>query len=229
MGIGESMGDKVNYNTGNYDKYMSKNALKRKLVQNLNNKIVAQVKDFATEIRASNGNDNDPIRILDAGCGEGFIDRILLNSIFGIELTGLEYTAEAIAIAKKMNPDVTYIQGDITDMHFNDGTFDVVLCTEVLEHIPDPAAALKELIRVCRSKILITVPHEPWFCMGNLLAFNNVARLGNPVDHVNHWRKSTFIDFLGGDKACWTVSTSFPWLMASTTIQNQTTLQDKAL
>ena len=211
------MADKVNYNTGNYDKFMSKNALKRKMVQNLNNRIVAQVNDFVNEIRAKKGDEQYIVKILDAGCGEGFIDCILLNAISGIEITGLEYTTEAIAIAEQMNPCVNYIQGDINDMPFDDNEFDVVICTEVLEHIPGPEAALKELLRVSGNKILITVPHEPWFRMGNLLVLKNVTRLGNPVDHVNHWRKSTFVDFLGGSPS-WTVKTSFPWLMASKTI-----------
>ena len=64
------MADKVNYNTGNYDKFMSKNALKRKMVQNLNNRIVAQVNDFVNEIRAKKGDEQYIVKILDAGCGE---------------------------------------------------------------------------------------------------------------------------------------------------------------
>ena len=41
---------------------------------------------------------------MDAGCGEGFIDNILLESINSIKIKGLEYTREALDIAKEMNP-----------------------------------------------------------------------------------------------------------------------------
>jgi hypothetical protein len=48
------------------------------------------------------------------------------------------------------------------------------------------------------------------------LILKNVTRLGNPVDHINHWRESTFVDFPGGS-ASRTVKTSFPRLIASKT------------
>lgn len=75
-----------------------------------------------------------------------------------------------------MNPSVEHIQGDITRMPFCDHSFDIVICTEVLEHLEKPGAALKELKRVAKKFILITVPHEPWFCLGNLLVLKNVSR-----------------------------------------------------
>lgn len=52
------------------------------------------------------------------------------------------------------------IVSDITAIPVADGKFDAVMCTEVLEHVPDPVAALKELNRVLRKDgyLLITVP-----------------------------------------------------------------------
>ena len=49
---------------------------------------------------------------------------------------------------------------DITDIPVPDGAFDVILCTEVLEHVPEPIAALKELSRILHigGQLLLTVP-----------------------------------------------------------------------
>ena len=49
-----------------------------------------------------------------------------------------------------------------------DGTFDLVLAIEVLEHVPDPAAALAELARVARRDLIVSVPREPIWRVANL-------------------------------------------------------------
>ena len=59
----------VQYNSGNYDKYMSRNLLKRSMVKRLNKKIVSNISEMAKNI----GTENVKLKILDAGCGEGFI------------------------------------------------------------------------------------------------------------------------------------------------------------
>ena len=127
---------------------------------------------------------------------------------------------EAIKAARKMNPSVEYIQGDITKMPFQDRSFDIVICTEVMVHLEKPDAALKELIRIAKKFVFVTVPREPWFCLGNLLVLKNVRRLGNPMDHINHWTKKPFHTFLQkqdiGNRD-WTISGSFPWIIAETT------------
>lgn len=195
----------VEYNTGNIEKYESKNPLKRAMVERLNKKIL-------DSIGAMIGDKS--IRILDAGCGEGFIDKLLIDRFPNSQITGLEFTAEALAIANETNPTVEYVRGDICDMPFEDRSFDLVMCTEVLEHLPNPNMALKELIRVSNGNLLITVPHEPWFCLGNLFVLKNVTRLGNPIDHINHWTKKSLSVFLQNAKWGWIIERSFPWIIA---------------
>ena len=58
---------------------------------------------------------------------------------------------------------------DIQKLSFEDKSFDIVLCQEVLEHLPDPIKAIKELKRVSREKVIITVPNEPFFTMFRFL------------------------------------------------------------
>ena len=197
----------MKYNTGNYEKYMSKNLLKRKRIEKFNQRIIDIVKSSI---------DKDNYSILDAGCGEGFIDHLIFENFPKVRITGLEYTSEAIAVARKMNPFVEYIQGDVCNMKLMSDSFDLVICTEVLEHLSNPHMALHELERVSKDKILISVPNEPWFCLGNLLSLKNVSRLGNPTDHINHWTKNGFTTFLAKNskRKAWIVRQSFPWTIA---------------
>lgn len=184
----------MRYNSGNYEKYMTKNPLKRKMVERLNKKIISYVQQICEQIREK---DKDKVvKILDAGCGEGFITDLLARNVENVEIIGLEYTREAIDIAKAANQDIYFVQGDIYAMPFEKNEFDLVLCTEVLEHLKRPDCALQELTRVASHTIFLTVPSEPWFCMGNLLALKNVSRFGNPIDHINHWTHVGFKKYI---------------------------------
>lgn len=194
------------YNTGNYEKYKTKNPLKRKMVNNLNKKII--------ELIQENSKDNKVY--LDAGCGEGFITSLVAGNIPNITIKGLEYTTEAIKIAREANKDIEFIQGDIYNIPFEEKSFDFVLCTEVLEHLENPREALDELDRISKNGILITVPNEPWFCMGNLIALKNVKRLGNPIDHIQHWSYTQFKRMIKEKfhEADIKFYKSFPWSIA---------------
>jgi len=72
----------------------------------------------------------------------------------------------------------------------------MVLCTEVLEHLENPEKGLKELIRVSSKYILLSVPNEPFFMLENLVRLKNVSRLGNDIEHINHWTFFGFRKFL---------------------------------
>lgn len=198
----------MQYNPGNYEKYMTKNRLKRKMVERLNEKIVNHIKCLCAEVG------KEKVKILDAGCGEGFISDLIYRNVENVQITGLEYTEEALKIARQMNENITFVQGDIYQMPFEDNAFDIVLCTEVLEHLEKPDLALQELARVAQHVVFLTVPNEPWFCMGNLLALKNVSRLGNPIDHINHWTYRSFVKYITKQNICLAGKqgeTSFPW------------------
>lgn len=81
--------------------------------------------------------------ILDAGCGTGLNLRNLPVGSVGIDIN-----PRNIALVEERLPDHECVLGDVEDMPFEDERFSGVLCTEVLEHVPDPHTALKEIWRV---------------------------------------------------------------------------------
>jgi ubiquinone/menaquinone biosynthesis C-methylase UbiE len=81
--------------------------------------------------------------ILDAGCGTGLNLRHLPEGS-----TGVDINPRNIALLRERLPNHTVIQADVEQLPFEDASFGTVLCTEVIEHIPDPAAALAEYRRV---------------------------------------------------------------------------------
>lgn len=93
--------------------------------------------------------------ILDVGCGDGRVTHVLAER--GFEMTGLDGSATALARLR-----VPHKRGEVDAIDFPDDSFDLVLCTEVLEHLPGEVheGCLRELARVARSYVLVTVPNE---------------------------------------------------------------------
>lgn len=181
----------MEYNTGNIEKYNTKNILKQLMIKHFLHKLQKIFSEITVKYKDEN------IKMLDIGCGEGLISNLLYDNFKNLDITAVDFFAQAIEIAKKGNNRKIFFEtGDITNLKYSDKSFDIVIATEVLEHIPTPQRALQELLRVGNKSIILSVPNEPFFCLGNLLSGKNVKRLGNPVDHVNHWTYYGFKKFL---------------------------------
>src|SRR6185503_4035992 len=102
----------------------------------------------------------------------------------------------------------------VTDLPFADSSFVLVLCLEVLEHLDDPAAAVRELARVAAAGVVVSVPFEPWFRIGSLLRGKYVRTLGNHPEHVNHFNRRSLATLLEPALDILTIRTAFPWLIA---------------
>ncbi len=165
---------------GNWQKYQNRNPLQRLLIQNFLDTIVAITRSLPTST------------ILDAGCAEGFVSQRLLEEWPGAQVVGIDVDIGALTRGQRLNPVTRFGSGDITSLPFKDKSFDLVICTEVLEHLPHPESALSELQRMTRRYCLLSVPHEPFFRLSNLMRGKNISRLGDDVDHYHHWGALAF-------------------------------------
>jgi len=177
--------------TDNYKKHTHKNPIQRFLLDNFFRNL--------TNLTVTKKVDS----ILDVGCGEGFTLNRLKEKGIGKKLEGLEYLKAAIELGKRTYPDIKIIQGSIYELPYKDNSFDLVLCTEVLEHLENPQDALKELVRVSNKYLVISVPNEPFFMLAQLIRGKNWSRFGNDIEHINHWTMFGFPKFVkknGGAK-----------------------------
>jgi SAM-dependent methyltransferase len=89
-------------------------------------------------------------RVLDCGCGGGEYVRALLER--GADAFGVEFDAQKVAAGQAQGGDLAARigVGDLEALAFPDASFDLALMNEVLEHVPDDAAALEEARRVLR-------------------------------------------------------------------------------
>ncbi len=130
--------------------------------------LLANTRDLALKRRAKWLLENIDIKktnkVLDAGCGDGFY-LFLLSQLFpSLKLVGLDYEQRGLDSAKQKlkSKKIKLIQGDLMKkLPFKDNHFDVIIMSEVIEHLPDDVKGLKEIRRILRPGgiILLSVPH----------------------------------------------------------------------
>ena len=99
--------------------------------------------------------------VLDVGCGPGTITVDLARRVAPGRVVGLDVAAaplgEARALADREGVEVAFAVGDVYALDADDDSFDVVHAHQVLHHLSDPVAALREMARVCRPGGLLAV------------------------------------------------------------------------
>lgn len=98
--------------------------------------------------------------VLDVGSGAGqFVNCLAMSGEFR-SITTIDPTR--FNKYMELSDDIVRFDISIADMKFDDDSFDVVVCMEVLEHLPEDIfrRAIAELRRVCRGQLIITVPYR---------------------------------------------------------------------
>jgi SAM-dependent methyltransferase len=189
--------------TGNtYDKYASTNPIERRLMA----RFFAALDGCLP--RAA------PTSILEVGVGEGEVAARVRHRYPGARLVAVDLPDPELATAWA-EQSLAGTFADIGRLPFPGGAFDLVLAIEVLEHVPDPPAALRELRRVAARDLVLSVPREPIWRAANLARGKYVGALGNTPGHVNHWSKRGFCRFVEQEVRVTAVRSPFPWTMVA--------------
>ena len=102
-----------------------------------------------------------PLRVVDLGCGPGF----LLHAIHGwfppMLLTGVDRSAALLRVAQSLCPAISVLEGDAAAIPLDDGAADVLFALHVVEHLPRPELLFREAHRVLRTDgmLLMATPN----------------------------------------------------------------------
>lgn len=116
-------------------------------------------------------------RILDLGCGQGHITEKMRSAINSAEFTDLDYSISTIEYAHEHYHGIDFAVGDAYDSPFAPMFFDVVVCNNLWEHVPDPLFLLSRIDKILKPGGFIVVSTPSRYRLHNLLR----VLIGKPV------------------------------------------------
>jgi 2-polyprenyl-3-methyl-5-hydroxy-6-metoxy-1,4-benzoquinol methylase len=125
-----------------------------------------------------------------------------------------EYDKRYVQKMKETNFSIPFIQESVYSLKRDDKSFDSIVMLEVLEHLENVELALRELTRVSRKYVVISVPHEPVWRILNLIRGKYVKYLGNTPGHINHWNPMTLKSLLSKYGKVKNIYLPLPWIIA---------------
>jgi hypothetical protein len=150
-------------------------------------------------------------RVVDVGVGEGLS---LERFVEGHRAVGLEYRLDKLRLARERLPKLAGAVADAGMLPVADGSADLVTSIELLEHLEPFDPAVEELARITGGRLVVSVPWEPWFRLGNLGRGKNLKRLGNDPEHVQAFNPRRLRRALERHFSEVRVVRAFPWLIA---------------
>lgn len=193
---------KVMQPEGNYyNKYESKNPIAKLLMTGFFNSM--------QELLCNINYDT----IYEAGCGEGYVTNFIANLNKNAKICASDISDKKIQEASKFVPSAQFSVESIYDISQADDSFDLVIASEVLEHLEQPEKALDEILRISKKYILVSVPNEPIWRVCNVLRGKYWRDLGNTPGHIQHWGKKQFCNMVGKRCQILEAKAPFPWTM----------------
>jgi ubiquinone/menaquinone biosynthesis C-methylase UbiE len=171
----------------NYDKnrYSSN---EQKIIDSVTKKIVG---DFVGDLKNKS--------ILDCGCGTGRFAEFFAHK--GAKINGIDISENMLNVARDKVPCATFAKADIFSLPFNNNTFDIIICSQVLTHLHKYKEPLAEMKRVLKDKgiIIIDVRNVLWPYRLPMLAKRLVMDFDKDYypDYISIWRIKKICKKLG--------------------------------
>jgi ubiquinone/menaquinone biosynthesis C-methylase UbiE len=159
-----------------YDKYGSKNPVERSLMGGF----LRAVLGFYGRV--------SPATVLEVGCGEGRLAQHLVTR-GPRPMRFMACDVELTAARRDLDGLIELRQASIYALPFEDASFDLVVCCEVLEHLHEPERGLAEVARVAKRAVIVSTPREPLWRAMNMMRGKYLRDLGNTPGHVQHFSR----------------------------------------
>lgn len=98
--------------------------------------------------------------LIDVGCGDGYLLFKVRQKYPRATLYGLDVSSGRLMTTKKKVPLSHLVRSNVFSLPFPNNSFDVVVCSELLEHMENYETVVDELVRISKRQIIITVPNE---------------------------------------------------------------------
>lgn len=156
-------------------------------------------------------------KIFEIGCGEGQLLGVLFN--WGCEVAGCDADPEAVEMTNenlRMSSGGGHVfLGNLYDFTPGDSRLagKMIICCEVLEHVPNPEKGMQIIASCTDEYFIVSVPHEPIWCILNMARGKYWKSFGNTPGHINHWTRGGFVKLVEKYADVVAVNTPLPWTM----------------
>ena len=138
------------------------------------------------------------LKVLDVGCGIGNFMYLLKTANY-TNVTGIDFAEMPLQIAKERAPDYIYRLHDLTNpLPYEDDSFDIAVCLDVIPYTKNPFQILEEVIRVSKQSI-ITVRNGVWSEILTIFRPNLIYKSGPNFMHATEMILKNAIHYLGGE------------------------------
>jgi SAM-dependent methyltransferase len=186
-----------------YDKYGSRNPIVRVLMEGFARALEGLVE--RTQARS----------IHEVGCGEGHWTLTWADR--GIKARGSDFSTQVIELAERnaenQGVPATFRVANVYDLEAPADAAELVVCSEVLEHLEDPQRALQVLASLASPWLIVSVPREPIWSVMNMARGKYWSSLGNTPGHIQRWSSRAFVQLLSRSFDVIEVRRPLPWTL----------------
>ncbi len=186
-----------------YDKYNTRNPIARHLMNGFLDSFDELTDKAGTGVA------------YEVGCGEGNLSMRLHDrgwDVRGSDLESKSVTeANVQCAARGIAPK--FEMRSLFDLNPDEASAGLVICCEVLEHVPQTERALAVLKSLAKPYLLVSVPREPIWRVLNVARGKYIRDLGNTPGHIQHWSSAAFLKLLQRTVKVVEVRTPLPWTM----------------
>lgn len=144
-----------------FDKYRTRGAdyhyrqIDRKSFKNFSAPVEARFETLVDQI--TKAAEDKKLKLLDVGSGDGVALYLLSKRLPDAELYGIDPALEALEVARKSISRANFTQGEAHELPFENDFFDIVISSDVIEHVESPAKMLEEIKRVAKDDATIVI------------------------------------------------------------------------
>jgi len=176
--------DKVTITGNFYNKYETKNPIESMLMRNFKLKLINLISKLSVK------------NVYEIGAGEGYILRIIHKAFPEKKLYGSDIDYKLVAKSRHETSQSDWIINSAESLPFSSNSINLLIASEVLEHLHNPHLFLLECQRIRAKYFFFSVPNEPLWRVLNMLRGKYMKDLGNTPGHINHFSKKKMVKLI---------------------------------